>query len=211
MSRFIENAEFSISGINFTLDYNNKCDVYNLTMESDHFNNKFTFILINHGYLDVVCDILLQVLQRILSDSIGSNDKDELYMIEWFLKNGSLYGIGKDLIQEMVKYSKKLFESTVTPVLRDDYDTVLKGLKNRGLEVTRFFNDDYFGQHVDCYKIEHNDKTFVTPARHPPDWTQTYRHNNYDERPFYSLPYILEEIKGYFKLDDDMLNLMKIN
>ena len=211
MARFIENAEFSISGINFTLDYNSICDVYNLTMESDNFKRKFTFILINHGYLDVVCDILLQVLQRILSNSIDSDKKDELYMITWFLKNGSLYGIGKDLIQNMVDHSKQLYESTVTPLLRDDYDSVLESLKNRGLEVTRFFNKDYYGEHVDCYKIEYNDKTLVTPARHPPGWTQIYRYNDYNERPFYSLPHILEEIKDYFNLNDDMLNLMKIN
>ena len=211
MTKFIENAEFSISGIDFVLEYNNKCDVYNLTMDSKNFERKFTFILINHGHLDVICDILLQVLQRILSDSIESNDKDELYMIDWFLKNGSLYGIGKELIQKMVDYSKHLRESTVTPVLRDDYDSVLQGLKDRDLEVTRFFNDDYFGQHVDCYKIEYNDKTLVTPACHPSGWTRFYRHNNYDERPFYSLPNILNEVKDYFKLNDDMLNLMKIN
>ena len=111
----------------------------------------------------------------------------------------------------MVKYSKDLHESTVTPVLKDDYNSVLQGLKDRGLEVTRFFNDDYFGQHIDCYKIEYNDETLVTPARHPSGWTRFYSYNDYNERPFYSLPYILEEVKKYFKLDDDMLNLMKIN
>lgn len=211
MTRFVENAEFTIGGVNFTLDYNSKCDVYNLTMESDHFNRKFTFILINHNHLDIVCDLLLQVLQRILSNRIDLDDKDELYMVAWFLKYGGLYGISKDLIQKMVEYSKQLHRSTVTPLLKDDYDSVFESLRNRGLEVTRFYNEDYYGEHVDCYKIEYNDKTLVTPACQPPGWTQIYSYNDYNERPFYSLPYILEVIKDYFSINDDMLNLMKFN
>ena len=204
-----QDMQFVMDNVNFNIKYDNIFDIYNVELTSPQFRSKFTFKLINHHASNVVQDLCSQMLERICSEYFNVHQKDLNFMVDWFRKNGIILGISKDFVEEVYKYMKLCSEQTITPWLQDDYSTVLKTLKEMGFNVELVKNYKYFRCTVDCYVFTKGDTTFATPARHPVDWCYSQRHNNFDERPFYSISKIFEGIKddGPKNIEEDLIRI----
>lgn len=205
--------QFVMDDVSFDVKYDNIFDIYDVLLTSPNFRRKFTFKLINHHASNLLQDLCMQILERICSEYFNSSEKDINFMIDWFRKNGMIFGIPKSFVEEVYEYSRSCIVQTITPWLKDDYSSVLKTLKEMSFNVELVKDYDYFRNEVDCYIFTKNEETFITPARHPCNWCYSQRHNDFNERPFYSVSKIFEELKKHAPefIKEDLFRIKEIS
>lgn len=209
MSAPEQDMQFTIDNVKFDIKYDNIFDSYDVVLTSPDFKSKFTFKLINHHAANLVQDLCKQMLERICSSSFYKYEKDLFFIVDWFKKNGMIFNISKDFVENVYEYSDSCSGQTITPWLENDYASILKILKDMGFNVELVENYDYYRNDVDCYMFIKGDRKFITPARHPSGWCYSQRHNDFNERPFYSVSHIFEEIKreGPKVMEEDLIRI----
>ncbi len=195
MNEISQSIHITINGISFIIRYDINYDVYNVVLTSPEFEENLTFTLINHHTNNIMSDIATQIIERICCESLHGVDREQQFVYKWFKENSLIFGLTENDIKKLYTYGQKCAYPTITPWLMDDYKSVLKTLEDLGYTVKFMPEHNHNGDIIDCYKVTYRNKTFVIPATKTLWLYDIDRKSKYNEKPFYSIYFILELIE----------------
>ena len=94
----------------------------------------------------------------------------------------------------MSEKREKLDWFTVTPWIKEDYEFVLKELRQLGLNVEFAENTEHIRATTDWYIFSPQDRPVWIPARMPEAWTQMGNLDDMENQPYCSLEFVLNDL-----------------
>ena len=171
-------------------------DVWSVKITCPQFKfPRFEFLLPKHSLEINKSEIIQQVAARVMC----INDKfyqDYPLLFEIIHENAQRFDVPLDFLDELLETKRKLWWFTITPWIKEDYESVLKELQLLGFDVELAENTEHLRNKTDWYIFSPQNRPIWIPARIPMMWTKMGNLDDMRNEPYCSLEYVLDELSN---------------
>lgn len=204
-----ESTTFTMGQTTWEIKKGTVGDVWSVEITCPQFKfPRFEFLLPKHGSGMIISEIVKQVATRIMCNN-HKFYRDFPILFAIICENAELFDIPLEFLNELRETNKNLYWFTVTPWIKDDYESVLKELRLLGFNVELVRDKEYLRATTDWYVFSPQDRPIWVPARIPMMWTKMGNFDDMENEPYCSLEYVLEDLTETLRRQHRDLNELK--